>query len=285
MSNYKPWDEPVLQKITETYVYEPALGHIYNRNKQGRKPLGYIAVDKSVMLNTYLLDEKGERYVKGLAAHRVAVYLHTGRQPDNIMFRDRDRTNIKWDNLILSTGQFRSVVLSELGKEDSVYMEMKNMTLTDALRHAAIAGGLRNDDVWPEALAAMQPIELYRWAVAGRFLMEGQENPANRLAPEEFRNRYEKPVTNQPSNVPLAPAPVQAKVESRPVNWNPPVTEEEWKVMSQEERQIFTMRKDLSLTRGATKTAQRKKYAAPFVALGLEPNWEQFEEIIKYLPE
>jgi hypothetical protein len=214
MRNYIPWTPDVIPAIFENYEYDPFGGTITSK-KRPTAPLGTPNAG-GLQLFMYMGGK-----AKGLAAHRVAVLLHTGKQPDSVWFADGNRSNLKWDNLRYSNAEFPATPAGSNSEEVKFHMSIIEMDHIQALREALRVGGYRDDEALPD-YSKMSAVQLLRWAKTNRHHSIGSDNPKNYLDAATWASRYgdsllrvELPAKLTPADAPVEQVKVKPLVQAQ----------------------------------------------------------------------
>ncbi len=94
------WPEELQEHLRETFTYDPVAGEV-KRVKWPRKgpktygPAGTQAASGDLLMTVIF---GSRQWIVRL--HKLAVFLQTGKQYTKIMFRDGNRMNIRYDNLL-----------------------------------------------------------------------------------------------------------------------------------------------------------------------------------------
>lgn len=92
------WDEDFQVMLRSAFHYDPDTGIVsrrYAAKKSPAGPLTSVSAQGAIQTNFFW---GGRSY--NLTAHRLAFFLHTGKQPAEVWHKDLDKTNNKFDNLI-----------------------------------------------------------------------------------------------------------------------------------------------------------------------------------------
>lgn len=99
----KKWSREIEQELLGRFEYDPIEGCIRKREVVGSlvlqgKTIGSLSPTGDWVFTVALTHAPGKLTMIRLA--RLAVFLQTGQQCEHLIFKDGNRSNMKWDNLL-----------------------------------------------------------------------------------------------------------------------------------------------------------------------------------------